>query len=201
MSKLTKTQWQKARATWEWSAQDGFQWLATELGVSRPAVAQRAKTEHWTKKYAPKVTQTDDKSYANSALIDAHQYVSQRELTTKTTKWHDALPMIAYQLCLLGFTNKQLAESLDVSVTTLKTWRNKYPDFDSQIKRGKLLIDANVAASLHKTAMGSNSFIETQEILLKDGSKTILKTIRSIPPNFNAQRLWLRNRQPERWGR
>lgn len=87
--------------------------------------------------------------------------------------------MIAYQLCLLGFTNTQLAHALDISVTTLKTWRNKYPDFDNQIKRGKSLIDVNVAASLYKSAMGLDSTVETQEILLKDGSKAILKTIRS----------------------
>lgn len=58
--RLTKQQWVEARLKWESDPRTGYDWLAKELDVSRPAVAKKAAAEAWKKvtpKVTPKVTQ------------------------------------------------------------------------------------------------------------------------------------------------
>lgn len=68
MAKLSKEQWAEARARWESDPRAGFEWLAVEIGVSRPAVSKMASTHGWEKggdvaKVTPskKVTQVTQK--------------------------------------------------------------------------------------------------------------------------------------------
>lgn len=184
MSKLSKTQWHTAQAKWECSTKEGFQWLADEIGVSRPAVAKRAKVENWTKK----VTLVEQ---------EAIELLPQNKAIGRPTSYQESYVHWAYQLCFLGATDQQLAQAFDVSEQTINTWKKKYPDFLESINRAKMCADAEVAYSFYKSAIGEQLIVETQET--EQG--TILKTTRTTLPNFNAQRYWLRNRQPKLWGR
>lgn len=188
MSKLSKTQWNQARERWECSKKEGFQWLADEIGVSRPAVAKRAKQENWTKKVTQKVTLVEQ---------EAIELLPQNKAIGRPTSYQESHVHWAYQLCFLGATDKQLALAFDVSEQTINTWKKKYPDFLESINRAKMCADAEVAYSLYKSAIGEQLIVETQET--EQG--TILKTTRTTLPNFNAQRYWLRNRHPKLWGR
>lgn len=103
----------------------------------------------------------------------------------------------ARKLCLLGYTDKQLADFFNVCEQTINTWKIKHPEFLESIKKGKELADINVVESLYKRAIG----IEYEEVELKtDGqnkSKRVVKKL--IPPDTTAQIFWLKNRQPKSW--
>ena len=53
-----------------------------------------------------------------------------------------------FKLCLLGATDKELADFFDVCEKTINGWKKDYPEFLQSLKRGKLLADANVTRSL-----------------------------------------------------
>lgn len=103
----------------------------------------------------------------------------------------------ARKLCLLGFTDKQLAAFFGVNESTINRWKDKYPEFCKSIKSGKVVADAQVAESLFKRATG----IEVTEVEVRDDGKKKVKRItkRPIPPDTTAQIFWLKNRQPELW--
>ena len=103
----------------------------------------------------------------------------------------------ARKLCLLGFTDKQLAAFFGVNESTINRWKDKYPEFCKSIKSGKVVADAQVAESLFKRATG----IEVTEVEVRDDGKKKVKRVtkKHIPPDPTAQIFWLKNRQPEIW--
>lgn len=103
----------------------------------------------------------------------------------------------ARKLCLLGFTDKQLAVFFGVNESTINRWKQKYPEFCKSIKSGKVIADAQVTESLFKRATG----IEVTEVEVRDDGKKKVKRVtkRPIPPDTTAQIFWLKNRQPELW--
>lgn len=58
MARLSKEQWEAARARWEGEPDLTFGQLAKDLDVSRPAVSKRAADEGWEKGAPPKVSTT-----------------------------------------------------------------------------------------------------------------------------------------------
>lgn len=103
----------------------------------------------------------------------------------------------ARKLCLLGFTDKQLAVFFGVNESTINRWKQKYPEFCKSIKSGKVVADAQVAESLFNRATG----IEVTEVEVRDDGKKKVKRVtkKHIPPDPTAQIFWLKNRQPELW--
>lgn len=103
----------------------------------------------------------------------------------------------ARKLCLLGFTDKQLAVFFGVNESTINRWKDKYPEFCKSIKSGKVIADAQVVDSLYNRAMG----IEVTEVEVRDDGKKKVKRVtkKHIPPDPTAQIFWLKNRQPELW--
>ena len=105
---------------------------------------------------------------------------------------------VVFDLCLLGFTDRQLAEFFDVSEVTLRSWKKKQPDFLLAMRKGKAIADAKVAHSLYNRAIGI-TVEELRETVTKDGQIIALKTTKQIPGDVQAQRFWLKNRQPDKW--
>ena len=103
----------------------------------------------------------------------------------------------ARKLCLLGFTDKQLAVFFGVNESTINRWKQKYPEFCKSIKSGKVIADAQVVESLFNRATG----IEVTEVEVRDDGKKKVKRVtkKHIPPDPTAQIFWLKNRQPELW--
>lgn len=103
----------------------------------------------------------------------------------------------ARKLCLLGFTDKQLAVFFGVNESTINRWKQKYPEFCTSIKKGKAVADAQVVDSLYNRATG----IEVTEVEVRDDGKKKIKRVtkKHIPPDTTAQIFWLKNRQPELW--
>ena len=86
----------------------------------------------------------------------------------------------ALKLCLLGATDKEIAEFFSVSEQTLNSWKKKFPQFLESLKKGKAVADANVASRLYSRAIG-------------------YEYIEHYPPDTTAAIFWLKNRQPGKW--
>lgn len=112
----------------------------------------------------------------------------------RPTRYQDSYVEEAYQLCLLGAIDRQLAAAFSVSEQTLNTWKKKHPDFLESLNKGKEFADALVAESLYKSAMGLHKISEEVNT-----DSSVITLERTIPPNTTAQIFWLKNRQPKRW--
>lgn len=116
----------------------------------------------------------------------------------RPTLYQDSYPKKAFKLCLLGATDKDLADFFEVVESTINKWKIDYPDFSESIKKGKIEADANVANRLYKRALG---FVTTEIVTANfQGAITDTKEVQKIyPPDTTAAIFWLKNRQPEKW--
>lgn len=116
---------------------------------------------------------------------------------------------LAYNFCLLGATDEQLAENFGISRNTLKSWKKKHQKFMASIKAGKKLADAEIARSLYERAHGAH-WKEQQAFKCKDvtweGNHRIesehIEVVwveRAAPPDTEACKVWLNNRNKENW--
>ena len=104
----------------------------------------------------------------------------------------------ALKLCLLGATDKELAEFFSVSEQTLNKWKKDYPEFLESLKKGKNIADANVASRLYNRAIGYSC--KATKFATTEGRITDSKEyIEHYPPDTTAAIFWLKNRQPEKW--
>ena len=112
----------------------------------------------------------------------------------RPTKYKKEYAGIAYELGLLGATDKQIADAFDVNVDTVYDWRKKHPQFSESLRLSKIIADGKVARALYKRALG----FEYDETTLEDGVKTkVVK--KQVAPDTGAITLWLKNRQKELW--
>lgn len=111
----------------------------------------------------------------------------------RPSKYKEEYAEQAYNYCLLGAIDEQLASFFDVSVTTINTWKETYPDFLASIKKGKEVADLQVTESLKKRASG----MKLKKQVVKDGG--IIELEDEIPPDTAAMIFWLKNRQPKIW--
>lgn len=136
--------------------------------------------------------------------------MSERRGVGRPTKYLPEYCEQANKLCLLGATDKELADFFDVNQDTIYEWQEKYPEFSESIRAGKVKADALVAHKLHDRAVGAE-WVEEQAFKVKrkwyDGNdrpheeEEIVKVpvTRRAPPDTQAISLWLRNRKPDRW--
>lgn len=106
---------------------------------------------------------------------------------------------IAHDLALKGLTNAQIAEHLSVSPQTLYEWRIKHPEFKESLQTGKDTYDSElVEKAMLEDALGK----EFEEVTLErnqDGEMVETKRNKKWNRNFQAQRMWLLNRNRDRW--
>lgn len=120
-------------------------------------------------------------------------------------------PKRAYKFALLGCNDKQLADCLEITTSTFKVWKETYPEFSAQIRRGREDADANVAKSLYKRAKGFRFEEMTVESEIVHGlspegqafqqerivGRKIVK--KTAPADVAAIKMWLVNRQGDKW--
>lgn len=104
----------------------------------------------------------------------------------------------AKKLCLLGATDKDLAEFFEVCEKTINNWKQEYPDFLQSIKEGKQIADAKVAESLYKRATG---YIRTDYKFATEGGKITDQVEYEVlvPPDPTSAIFWLKNRRAQDW--
>lgn len=116
----------------------------------------------------------------------------------RPTKYQEHYPSEAEKLALLGYTDEEMAKYFDVNVDTLYEWKKVYDNFSEAIKEGRERSDEAVVSALRQRALGTE--VEEEHITIeKDGSQTIKKIKRKIPPDPTSMIYWLNNRQRARW--
>ncbi|MGD9665332.1 MAG: hypothetical protein AB7U34_09040 [Novosphingobium sp.] len=103
----------------------------------------------------------------------------------------------AYKLCLLGATDKDMADFFEVAESTINRWKSGHSEFWESIKRGKSVADANVAHALYQRAIGcSHPDVHVSNF---QGEITVTELTKHYPPDTGAAFIWLKNRQPHKW--
>jgi len=115
------------------------------------------------------------------------------------TDYSIKLAHVAQELAAQGKTNAEIAKALGISSATLYNWRNDHPEFKSCLSSGKDSYDTDVVEkALLEDAMGK----DYEEVVLerdKEGFMVETKRTKKWQRNFQAQRMWLVNRNPARW--
>lgn len=104
----------------------------------------------------------------------------------------------ARKLCLLGATDKEIADFFGVSDRTIYNWKNEHPAFLQATIAGKIIADAEVADSLFRRATGEHVLIE-KLVKKEDGSYEAMRIKQYIPADPNASFKWLLNRRRQDW--
>lgn len=116
----------------------------------------------------------------------------------RPTEYKEAYAEQAYKLCLLGATDKEMADIFGVAEQTFYVWKDKHIEFAEALTRGKTMADANVAKSLYHRALGYEHK-ETITATFQGKITDTMDVIKHYPPDTPAATLWLKNRQPDKW--
>lgn len=115
----------------------------------------------------------------------------------RPTKYQEAYAEQARKLCLLGYTDAELADFFEVSEATINNWKQEHPEFLESIKKGKAVADGDVASNLYHRAMGYTAK-EKREEKTAEGFKEV-DAEKHIPGDVTAMIFWLKNRQKDKW--
>lgn len=122
---------------------------------------------------------------------------SKKSLGGRPERYRKEFAELAYNYCLLGATDKQLAEFFEVTDRTINRWKKSHPEFCQSLKSGKVIADAQVAQSLYKRATGYEQ--DEDKIFQYEGLPVIVPTKKHYSPDPASMIFWLKNRQPELW--
>ncbi|OQK17250.1 hypothetical protein AU255_04990 [Methyloprofundus sedimenti] len=190
--KLNAEQWEEIRYQWESDDSLSFEELSKKLPVTRQTISKRAHKHGWCKNSGKELKKITRKEIDN-------EHDMKNGVGRPAIKFKPEYSEQAKKLALLGLVDKEIAPVFGISLRTLNKWKIKYPEFMQSIKDGKLQADSEVALSLYKSAIGGHTISEEKVIPDGDGGTTIIEIKRQIPPDYRAQSLWLRNRQPAKW--
>lgn len=116
----------------------------------------------------------------------------------RPSKYKEEYTEQAYKLCLLGATDKELADFFKIKESTLNLWKKAQPEFMESLNRGKDGADATVASKLYHRAIGYEH--EDTQFATFQGEITDRETyIKHYPPDTTAAIFWLKNRQSSKW--
>lgn len=134
--------------------------------------------------------------------------------TGRPTKYKKEYNEQAFKLCLLGATDKEIANFFKVNPDTIYEWKHKHATFSESLRAGKEEADMSVAVSLRDRAMGAK-YKKQQAVKLRvpiysdDGLSILgyneeikIVTINGVDvPDTKALEFWLRNRHPDKWNK
>jgi hypothetical protein len=116
----------------------------------------------------------------------------------RPTKYKEEYNEQARKLCLLGATDKELADFFNVCEATINTWKIEKEGFLESIKSGKVMADATVAEKLYHRAIGYSH--KEVKIATSEGRITDEKEYdKHYAPDPTAAIFWLKNRNPSQW--
>lgn len=116
----------------------------------------------------------------------------------RPTKYKEEYSEQVFKLCLLGSTDKDLADFFNVDVATVNRWKKDHPEFCESLKAGKEEADAKVAESLYNRALGyshPDTKFATHEGQITDREEYT----KHYPPDPTSAIFWLKNRQKVNW--
>ena len=106
----------------------------------------------------------------------------------------------ARQLCeMFGATHEELAGFFTVDMKTLDKWIRDHPEFEREIWRGSLMADGTIAERLYRRCVGYTRRIR-KAFFPEGATEPIYAEVdEHLPPDVEACKFWLCNRQPEHW--
>jgi len=115
----------------------------------------------------------------------------------RPTKYKPEYNDQTYKLCLLGATDKEIANFFEVDEATINRWKLDHPEFCESLKGGKEKADAEVGNKLFERATG----YKHKDIYITQFKGEIIKEdiIKHYPPDTTAAIFWLKNRQSAKW--
>lgn len=122
--------------------------------------------------------------------------------TTKMGRCSKYIPEyneVAGNLALAGFSDKEIAKTLNIAEQTLYNWQENYPAFKQAMLEGKEIAVGNVTRSLYRRCMG----YETTEIKIeKDDCGNVHKiteNVKHIPAETSAMTFFLKSKAPDKF--
>lgn len=115
----------------------------------------------------------------------------------RPSKYDPSFPAQARKLCRLGLTDVEIADILDIAVSTLNNWKAEHPEFMEALKEGKSEADARVVESLYHRAIGYSH--DAEKVFQFQGTVVRAPYREHYPPDTTAAIFWLKNRQPDKW--
>lgn len=105
----------------------------------------------------------------------------------------------ARKLCLLGATDKDLAEFFGVDERTINRWKDDHAGFCQSLKAGKEEADATVAERLYSRALGYSH--KAVKIFMPANAEAPVYAdyVEHYPPDTTAAIFWLKNRRRAQW--
>lgn len=111
-----------------------------------------------------------------------------------------------------GLINKQIASNMGIGLSTLKEWRQRFPEIEKVLDQGKDSADREVENALYKSALGYTvKIVKPVKTKVVDYDPKTGKKIREteiwkaveeeihVPAQVTAQIFWLKNRKPDQW--
>ena len=123
--------------------------------------------------------------------------VTEAKSVGRPTKYKPEFAEQAYNYCLLGAKNTQLAEFFKVSESTLDKWMHEHEEFSGSVRQGREIADSEVALSMYQAAKGFEH--KAIQFMNVKGEVQQHEYTKKYPPDMKAVALWLKNRQPELW--
>jgi len=129
-----------------------------------------------------------------------------KKTTKKTTKhpggrpskYKDEYVEQARKLCMLGATDKDMANFFGTSEQTLNSWKEKHPEFLESLRLSKAEHDnKHVVRSLLERATGYSH--PDTHISNFQGEITVTPITKHYPPDPTSMIFWLKNRQSQDW--
>ena len=101
-------------------------------------------------------------------------------------------------LLTLGVSEAKLPQALETDKRTFEAWKLKHPEFAEAIEEGKDVATKRVEAALFEKAIGAH--VPATKIM-KTSTDEVLEVpyIEHYPPDVEAAKFWLKNRDPEHW--
>ena len=97
-----------------------------------------------------------------------------------------------------GMTDYSIAESLGIAAYTFIKYKKIYSDLIDTYTRAHMERNCVVVNSVFKKAQGHKATLRKQKVLA-DGSVIDFQEEQYIPPDTDAAKFWLTNRDPEAW--
>ena len=140
-------------------------------------------------------------------------YIKRKNPNNAGRKGHytDEMPKRVFNLCLLGLTDKQIADAIGIKPNVYYYWKQHRPQFAKAIYEGRLEADAKVAKALYQKAIGyshRDTVILTNRVTEYDekgkavrsyNEPLIVPIVKHYPPDAYAANKWLSIRQREYW--
>lgn len=138
---------------------------------------------------------TAKKRPAKKAVKNSRKSAPPKRGRGRPTKFKAEYVLQAEKLCLLGATDREVAEFFGVNEATVHRWKLEHEDFCEALKVGKQAADERVKSSLYRRALGYTH--DAVKIMQHDGAPVIVPYVEHVPPDTTAAIFWLKNRCKE----